>query len=281
MYDAAMRFLKDGDAWIIDLRGNGGGTSAAAQYFSSHFFDPGTVTYVSYAGSAPPERSGAIEHLPAGRLKGKPLYVLIDGNVGSAAEAVAYNLQQFKLAELVGTRTAGAANNNKLLPVAPNFILSISYGRPLHVLTNSNWDGVGVAPNVECPPQQALEMARSLALKRLAASNAPPDQLAEYKWFLTAAEALLSPVRTSAIDLTKLTGKYGKTSEGYGELTIKLDDGTLWLERPERPRSRLIPLNKDGLFAIEGNDLLRARITEKAVELLWWNDPQPRLFLRS
>jgi C-terminal processing protease CtpA/Prc len=70
-------------------------------------------------------------------LKGKPLYVLIDGGVGSAAEAFAYDVQQFKLGELIGATTAGAANNNDLLPIAPAFILSISSGRPEHAVSKT------------------------------------------------------------------------------------------------------------------------------------------------
>jgi len=280
IYDEAMRFLKDGDAWIVDLRGNAGGTSAAANYFASHFHDPGTVSYLSYAGSETPEKSRALDYLPAGRLKGKPLYVLIDGNVGSAAEAVAYDLQQYKIAELVGAKTAGAANNNQLLPIAPGFILSISYGRPLHVVTNANWEGVGVQPNVECDPAGALDTAASLVLKRLAAQpGTPPERLIEYNWARTAVEARLRPPSLTAAQLNGWSGRF--RSLDYGEANVSLIDGVPWLERPNRPRARLTPLTADGVFAIEGSELLRARLTGKTLELLWWNDPNPRVFLRN
>jgi Peptidase family S41 len=39
-YDDAARFLRDGDAVIIDLRGNGGGSSDAADYFAKSFLPP-------------------------------------------------------------------------------------------------------------------------------------------------------------------------------------------------------------------------------------------------
>ena len=49
--------------------------------------------------------------------------------------------------ELVGSRTIGAANNNKLLPIAPYFMLSISYGRPCSPHQQLQWEGKGVAPS--------------------------------------------------------------------------------------------------------------------------------------
>lgn len=281
IYDEAMRFLKDGDAWIVDLRGNGGGTSAAANYFLSHFHEPGTFGFTSYAGSELPQRNYALDYLPSGRLKGKALYILIDGSVGSAAEAVAYDLQQSKIAVLVGTKTAGAANNAKLLPIAPGFILSISYGRPLHVVTNTNWEGVGVKPDLEGDSFAALDMAQSRALKRLAEQppGAPPGNLTEYNWALEAVEARLRPVNLSAAQMTVWAGRF--QSMDYGEVKVGFESGVLWLERSGRPRARLSPLTANGVFAIEGSELLRARLTGKTLELLWRDDPNPRIFVRK
>lgn len=276
VYDEAMRFLKDGDAWIVDLRGNGGGTSSAAQYFSSHFHDTGTVNYISYAGSETPEKNRSLDYLPVGRLKGKPLYILVDENVGSAAEAVAYDLQQFNIATLIGAKTAGAANNNKLIPIAPGFILSVSYGRPIHVLTNTNWEGVGVKPDFECNPNIALDTAQSLALIKL--TELQNENLTEYKWALTAAEARLNQINLTPAQLNAWSGHF--QSSNFGEIKVNFEQGILWLERPNRPQSRLSPLNTKGLFAIEGNELLRVRVTNKTLELLWWNDPNPRVFKR-
>ena len=280
IYDEAMRFLKGGDAWLVDLRGNPGGNSAAANYFLSHFHDPGTFSYTSYAGSEPPQKNYALDYLPAGRLKGKPLYILIDGSAGSAAEAVAYDLQQSKIAVAVGTKTAGAANNARLLPIAPGFILSISYGRPLHVVTNTNWEGVGVKPDIECDPVASLDMAESLALKRLAElPGTPPGTLTEYKWALTAVEARLRPVNFASAQLTAWSGRF--QSVDYGEVKVDFEGGVLWLERPGRPRARLSPLTASGIFAIEGSELLRAHLTGKTIELLWRDDPSPRIFVRN
>ena len=282
VYDAAMRFLKEGDALIIDIRGVPGGSHPAVQYLVSHFLDAGTLEYTFLEGGRAATQSRALDYLPAGRLKGKPLYVLIDGRTGSAAEAFAYDIQQFKLGELVGAKTGGAANNNRLLPVPPCYTLSISYGRPVHALSNTNWDGVGVEPNVAAAPGTALETAQALALKRLAqAPGVSPPAQAEYAWASVAVEARLHPVAFELTRLKTLVGHYGKANAGYGQVDVDFHEGALWFHQPNRPPSRLAPLTAEGLFAIEGNERLRARITGKVLELWWWDDPAPRLFARN
>ena len=274
-YDDAMRFLKDGDAVIIDLRGNPGGSHAAVRYLVSHFLDDDKPLMTFLEGDEPPTQSRTLEYLPAGRLKGKPLYVLIDGNTASAAEEFAYHVQQFKLGELIGANTAGAANNNRFLPIAPGFMLSVSYGRPLHPVSQTNWEGEGVAPSVRAEPAQALEVAQSLALQRLAsAPGASPDSRAEYAWAQTAVEARLHPAQWTQAQLQALVGR-------YGDAHVTLRDGALWFARPQRPTLRLLPLTADGLFGFEGLEMLRARLTGKTVELTQLGQSGSRVLTRN
>ena len=274
-YDGAMRFLKDGDAIIIDLRGNSGGSSEAVQYLTSHFLPADTLMLTFLQGSEPSFQSRALSHVPAGRLRDKALYVLIDGGVASAAEEFAYHVQQFKLGDLVGDTTAGGANNNRLVPITPGFILSVSTGRPVHAVSNSNWEGVGIAPSAEAAPAQALDVAQVLALKRLAGvPGTDPEILAEYDWARTAVEARLRPVTVSPKELPALAGR-------YGEVTAVFRDGSLWLARADREPRRLAPLTADGLFAVEGVDVLRVRFTAKGLELLRMGEPAARVFEKS
>ncbi|HEX3667083.1 MAG TPA: S41 family peptidase [Rhizomicrobium sp.] len=154
-YDDAGRFLKYGDAVIVDLRGNGGGDSNAGDYFPKAFVTPN---------------------------KGKPFYILVDGHVGSAAEAVPYGLQQGKAAIIVGSTTYGAANNNKKVAIPPQFILSVSYHRPINPISRTNWEGTGVVPDIAAPGSSALQAAELDALDKLAARpGATQERLAEYK----------------------------------------------------------------------------------------------------
>ena len=274
-YDDAMRFLKDGDAVVIDIRGNGGGSHAAVRYLVSHFLPEDKLLLTFYAGSETPVQSHTVEYLPAGRLIGKPLYVLIDNGVASAGEDFAYTVEQFRVGELVGSKTVGAANNNDLLPIAPGFILSVSFGRPVHPVSKGNWEGVGINPTVEVRPSQALEVAQSLALKRLTENpGVSPESLAEYTWARIAIDAKLYPVTISSERLSALAGR-------YGDIAVDFRDGALWLSRPNRPTAPLSPLTADGLFAIDGVERLRVRLTGQKLELLLRGQPAPRVFARN
>ena len=171
------------------------------------------------------------------RLNTKPLYVLIDGSTGSAAEEFAYHIQQFKLGTLIGQTTAGAANNNQLFPVAPFFVASVSVGRPVHPVSHSNWEQTGVAPDVTLPPPSALDQAHAMALKQLL-SRATPTQRPAYEWEIAGLDAKLNPARLSETELDAYVGV-------YGERKIWREGATLKFQRANRPVTELVPMGQD------------------------------------
>jgi hypothetical protein len=114
-------------------------------------------------------------------------------------------------------------------------------------------------------------VAQSLALTRLAQRDAAPELLAEYAWARTAVEARLRPVILSPSRLRAFAGD-------YGEASVELRDGALWLVQPDRPARRLSPLTADGLFAVQEADVLRVRFSAGALELLRLGEPEARVF---
>jgi hypothetical protein len=184
-------------------------------------------------------------------------------------------VQQFKLGELVGAKTAGAANNNDLLPIAPAFILSISTSRPVHPVSNGNWEGIGIEPTVAAASPQAFDAAYLLALQRLAQKpGVSQENLADYEWARVAVSARVHPVTIATKQLRSLAGQYDRIDVAFRE-------GALWLSRPNRPTGRLLPLTADGLFAVEGNDTLRVRLTEAELQLLRADGSPPRVISRN
>jgi len=106
-----MQKLALADALIVDMRQNGGGSPESVAFLIGYLFDearlplfdivPRSGSTTSYAtpDRAPPERNGR-----------RPMYVLTASGTFSAAEGFAFLLKERGRAEIVGERTAGAAN---------------------------------------------------------------------------------------------------------------------------------------------------------------------------
>ena len=244
-YDAAAAFLAGGDAVVIDLRGNGGGESDAADYFLEHVIPP-----VS----------------PVGGDTRKPVFILIDGFVGSAAEAVTYDAKLRGAAVIVGANSFGAANNSKRFPISPGLVLSVSYNRPIHPLSGTNWEGTGVSPDLAVAPALALEAAEAAAIAELDA-RAPAESPLKprYAWRLVWLQSRLQPPTVTAERLATLEGR-------YGPIELRYESEELRLYRADRPRwpqgARLSALTDDGVFSLEGTDDLRVLITPSELAIL-------------
>jgi C-terminal processing protease CtpA/Prc len=248
----AARFLGGGDAVIIDLRHNGGGSPDAVRAMISYFMPADHRLLMSYHDgvTGKTNTSHVTDKLDAPRMVGKPLYVLISGNTGSAAEEFAYHIKNFKLGTLVGETTGGAANNDTTYPVAPGFIVSISTGRAIHPVTGTNWEGVGVPPDVSVPAGKALDRAQLLALQKLAATPGPHAQ--DYAWAIAGETAKLSPA--AKLDVAAM----GEYAGAYGDRAVRIENGALIFQRQGRP-PRTMSLMSPDLFTLDTDDQFRLR----------------------
>jgi hypothetical protein len=176
--DNAMSFLAGGDAVIIDIRRNGGGSPAAVQYITSHFMEAGKPLMTFHMnGKASPDTTATLAEIKAPRMIGKPLYVLTSGGSASAAEEFAGHVGGYKFGELVGENTAGAGFRNELVPVAGEYMLSVSVGRAVLAATGKDWEAVGHAPTMAAPVPAALDVAQAHALRRLAGTASGRDKV--------------------------------------------------------------------------------------------------------
>lgn len=248
--DAAAQFLSGGSAVIIDLRGNGGGHVEAVQRLISYLMPAKSVPLMTFydgrSGESTTTRSTA--RLPADRITDRPVYVLVDRGSFSAAEEFAYHIQQFKLGTLVGETTRGGANNNLFVALPAGFVASISYGRAIHPVSKTNWEGVGITPDIEVPGPAALDAALIRAMETLALSPDPQIK-AEMAWELPLIRARQSPVRTSVTDLRALVGT-------YGERQVRIEGERLISQRSGMPPLELAPIGDD-LYAVVGIDDVR------------------------
>lgn len=164
---AAMSLLADTGALIIDVRGTPGGEPAGVANVIGHLVSERTATVRLEVVSDPSQSMTFYAEPRTPGFAGKPVYVLVDGETGSGAEEFAYDLKAMGRATLVGQTTAGAATPGGYRPLSGGFVAFIPMGIVSHVVTGSNWEGVGVPPDVEVASEQALDHAHRLALEAI------------------------------------------------------------------------------------------------------------------
>jgi retinol-binding protein 3 len=166
---ASMDFLAGIDALIFDLRDNhGGGGSDKGPDLLSYLFEQPTHLSDFWDRKTGRTTQDWIQPVaPEKRLARIPVYVLTSRMTFSAAEYFAYNLQAFKRATIVGEVTGGGAHLTSTERIDDRFTIRVPYGRPMNTITQTNWEGVGVIPDVKVPAAEALAVAEKLASAEL------------------------------------------------------------------------------------------------------------------
>jgi hypothetical protein len=164
-----MSKLADADVLVIDLRQNGGGSPHGVALMTSYLFGSKRV-HLNDIYSRTENSTESFYTSPGvpGRKFGpkKPIYVLTSARTFSAGEEFAYNLKARKRATIVGEVTGGGAHPTGFVRVSDHFGIALPNARAINPVTKTNWEGVGVKPNVEVPAEQALDKAMELAAKR-------------------------------------------------------------------------------------------------------------------
>jgi hypothetical protein len=176
-----MSKLAAADVLVIDLRETAGGIPDGVALMTSYLFGPEPVhLYDVHRRSEGRTESIATTSDLAGPRFGptKPVYVLTSHSTISAGEAFAYNLQAYGRATIVGETTDGSAHGTDVIPVSNHWAVALPTERPIHPLTKTNWEAIGVTPDVEVPAAQALDTALELAVGRGSGANllAPSQQ---------------------------------------------------------------------------------------------------------
>jgi C-terminal processing protease CtpA/Prc len=156
---AAMNFVADSDALILDLRDNNGGGEMAS-LIASYLFPAPTHLMDNYDRSSNTTvQDWTWAYVPGKRFVGKPVFVLTSSATFSAAEAFSYALQTVKRATLVGEATGGGAHMVKQRRIDEHFTLVVPFARSISPITHTNWEGTGVEPDVKVPAAEALTEA--------------------------------------------------------------------------------------------------------------------------
>jgi C-terminal processing protease CtpA/Prc len=179
---AVMRKLMATDAVIIDLRQNGGGSPTMIAFISSYFFSDIPVhlnTFYDRRSDATSETwtSATVEGT---RRPDVDLYILISNYTFSAAEEFSYNMKALERATLVGEATKGGAHPTRSMIATNRFYVRVPTGRAVNPITQTNWEGVGVKPDVEVTADEALTTAHIQALEKLRNGSQDKKKITSY-----------------------------------------------------------------------------------------------------
>jgi len=166
MVVSAMNLLKNAQAVIIDIRKNRGGSTDILPLLCSYFFEYPTQLNSDYYSQYDLTIENWTEENDTGiRLINVPLYILTSRETFSAAESFAYDMKVWKRAVIIGDSTGGGAHSVDLFKIGDRFEMYMSTVRSFNPLTQSDWEGTGVIPDILVPAAFALDTALVLATK--------------------------------------------------------------------------------------------------------------------
>ena len=167
---AAMNFVANTEALIIDLRQNGGGSPQMVALISSYLFGdkPVHLNSLYWRKSNKTDDFWTKAVVPGKKFGNRDVYILTSNRTFSAAEEFTYNLKNLKRVTIVGETTGGGAHPAGSVRVGTHFRAFIPEGRAINPISKTNWEGTGVEPDIRSPKEHALKIAYLLALTKSA-----------------------------------------------------------------------------------------------------------------
>lgn len=244
----ALTFLSNTKVLIIDLRSNGGGSTANqfASYFfkeKTHLFDQiNTFSKDTISLYADPKAVNQLALL-------MPMYILTSKNTASAAEAFSASMQALKRATVIGDTTLGAAHATGFFPIGKGFIAKIPFARPVSTSTFKDWEGRGVIPNIPVPASHALQRAQEVIYADLLSKTTNDKEKRFFQWAINALKADEGFPNPSVELLRRYSGKY------EGGIHFYVEKSNLLCKNPERGGNDIFTLKaiSESIFLLDEN----------------------------
>jgi len=181
----AMQFLSNTDAIIIDLRNNGGGEGSPLLY--SYFFSDGEQIDLGCSkcrDSSLNQQSQTLSNIDGKRMPDRGLYILTSARTFSAAEDFAYTMQSLERGIIIGETSKGGAHPVDILIVKEDILTQFPICESYNSITKTNWEKVGVEPDIKATEENALNTAHIHALKKLISNSSDPEYIHDLKSIL-------------------------------------------------------------------------------------------------
>jgi len=257
---AAMNMVANTDALIFDLRENGGGSPSMIQLITSYLYnsEPVHLNNFYWRPSDLNTQTWTLPHVQGKRNPDVDVYVLTSQRTFSAAEEFSYNLKNLERATLVGETTGGGAHPGGTSIATDRFMVWVPRGRAINPITNTNWEGTGVTPDIKVKKEQALDVAHIKALEKLVAKNS--DHNFSYQWHLDGLQAKNKTINISDKTLASYAGDYDNR-------ILSVIDGELYYQRKGQDKRKLQALATD-LFMLPGVKYFRLKIVKENGEVV-------------
>ena len=253
MADISMSYFSNCQALIIDLRENGGGWGDMVDYLLGYLIDNKEPLVLNIAESTLDSTvySEVVSaYVPGAKLVNIPIYILTSQSTASAAEAFTTHLKYFNNnTTIVGKKTCGAENPVEHIAIDERFVLQIPAWKKIYSKNPVVWEGIGVSPDIEAEPDDALLAAYKDALQRLMKSTDEQLAIDKYQWALDGISASYNN-----IDVNKIKEYAGR----YGNIQIKYVDDKLYYQPEKGSPYQLIPIS-DNYFVVEGISYFRIK----------------------
>ncbi len=244
---AAMEYLSNTDAIILDLRYNFGGHGTMVDLLSSYFFEEPTITSSLYFPETDSLGQSWTHEVSGKILSDTKLYILTSIQTASAAESFSSMMQRNKRAKIIGERTKGAAHWREYY-YYPDIMLEIKMpiGRPFF----KDWEGKGIQPDIEIYEYLAYRKAYITALSDLIDSNEDSKKIEELEWYLLIAEKKYQDLLQNTVVLDEYVGVYGKDQQ------IILRDNYLFWHQGINEEFVLLPFDEDSFVFSDSEDYI-------------------------
>ena len=226
---ASFAFLHNTDALIIDNRENHGGDPNTVAWYVSHL-SVGPSYLVNTFHWREGNRTEEFKTTELGELSygtTKPVFVLTSAATFSGGEELAYDLQALKRGVIVGEVTGGGANPGGPRPLGHHFLVNMPGGQAVNAVTGTNWEGVGVKPDIPVPAPDALTKAHALAIDRLVADAADPPARAVLEALAMKLESEAESSTATRLTNAQIVGTYTQSVRPDPPVTILEKDGQL------------------------------------------------------
>lgn len=135
---------------IIDLRNNGGGSVDAVCAIADELLAEGPIVFTEYKDEERTERSSDAACVDL------PMAVLMNGNSASASEILAGALQDYGVAEIVGTQSYGKGIVQSVIDLQDGTALKITTAK-YYTPNGNNIHEIGITPDVEIDLPEELK----------------------------------------------------------------------------------------------------------------------------